>query len=54
MTLDIPNAFIQASLPESNKWIIMKLNGKQVEIITEEFPKVYKRYVHTENNIKTL
>ena len=41
MTLDILKAFVQIPLPESNKRIIMKLNGYLAEIITEQFPHVY-------------
>ena len=54
MTLDIPNAFVQTSLPESNERIIMKFNGRLVGIMMEEFPHVYKQYVQMENKKKTL
>ena len=40
ITLYIPNAFVQTPLLESNEQIIMKMNGKLVEITTEQFPKV--------------
>ena len=54
MTLDIPNAFVQTSLPESNEQIIMKFNGRLLDIMMQGFPHVYKQYVQMENKTKTL
>ena len=50
MTLNISNAFVKTPLPESNKRITMKINGKLVEIIMEQFLNKYAKYVHDEGN----
>ena len=54
MTLDIPNAFVQTPLPDNNERIIMKIKGKLAEILTEQFPTIYSKYIQIENNTSTL
>ena len=47
MTLDIPNAFVQTSIPqgEGDEKIIMKIRGVLVDILLEMSPETYKDYV---------
>ena len=56
MTLDIPNAFVQTSIPqgEEDEKIIMKIRGILVDILVEMSPETYKEYVVYENNKKVL
>ena len=54
VTLDIPNAFVQTDLPENNERIIMRINGKLVDLIVELFPTEYERYVYHKNKTKVI
>ena len=45
MTLDVPNAFVQMMIPESQDKIIMKICGDLVDILLEICPGVYDDYV---------
>ena len=57
MTNDVPNAFIQALIPEeerSRERIIMKITGVLVDLLVEAAPETYRIYVILENGIKTL
>ena len=54
ITLDIPNAFVQTPLPDNDEGIIMQIKGKLAEILTEQFPMIYSKYIQIENNSSTL
>ncbi len=56
MTADIPNAFIQAHLPQGNgeERVIMKITGVLVDLMVEMEPEVYGPYVVYENGRKVL
>ena len=56
MTLDIPNAFVQTSIPQGDQdeKIIMKIRGILVDILVEISPETYKEYVVYERNKKVL
>ena len=54
ITLDIPNAFIQTNLPQSDKKIIMRINGKLVDLIVELFPNDYRQYIYQKNQTKII
>jgi hypothetical protein len=56
MTLDIPNAFVQTSIPqgEGDEKIIMKIRGVLVDILLEMSPETYKDYVVYEGKNKVL
>jgi len=57
MTLDIPNAFLQTSLPKdetTDERIIMKLRGILVDILEEIAPEVYSKFVTYQNEKKVL
>ena len=57
MSVDIPNAYIQASIPERKNGedrIVMKLTGILVEWMLEIEPETYKGYVVMEKGVKTL
>ena len=45
MTTDIPNAFIQASMPEKDEKVIMKITGKLVDILVNMHPEEYEEYI---------
>ena len=49
MTNDIPNAFVQAPMPEENKKkgdrVIMKVTGRLVQLIVELDPELYTKFV---------
>ena len=52
MVMDIPNAFIQASIPErkeGEEQVIMKITGVLVEMMTELAPETYSKHVVYEN-----
>ena len=53
-TLDIPNAFVQRSIPESNEKTIMRISGHLVELITELLPQHYEKYIIREGNTKII
>ena len=45
MSLDIPNAFVQTSIPPGDEKVIMKIRGVLVDILYELAPEVYQAYV---------
>ena len=53
MSNDIPNAFVQAPVPEEykevGKRVMMKITGSLVQLIVELDPDLYKKYVVYEN-----
>ena len=57
MSFDVPNAFIQTLMPETNagdERIIMKITGVLVDILVQLSPETYGPYVVFENNRKVL
>ena len=57
MTADIPNAFIQAQMPnldDPNELVYMKITGVLVDLLVEMAPEVYKPYVTMEGGKKVL
>ena len=56
MSLDIPNAFIQAHVPKSKngEQIVMKIRGILVDWLIELDPTSYSQYVVYENGKKVL
>jgi hypothetical protein len=57
MTCDIPNAFIQALMPEvkdGNERVMMKITGVLVNMLVELNPELYGPYVVYEKNRKVL
>ena len=55
MSLDIPNAFIQARLKKEGKErVVMKITGVLVDILVKLAPEVYAAYVVYENGKKVL
>ena len=57
MTADIPNAFIQAPMPETKPGedrVIMKLTGALVDMMVEINPGVYGDYAVFEKGQKVL
>ena len=56
MTLDIPNAFIQADMPEQEKGkrVIMKLRGRLVDWLIQLDPLSYESKVVYEKGIKVI
>jgi hypothetical protein len=57
MTADIPNAFIQASMPETEdgeERVMMKITGVLVDLSIEIDPGRYGSYIVFENGTKTL
>ena len=54
MTTDIPNAFIQAPMPERDEMVIMKITGKLVDILVNMHPEEYEEYVVYEKGKKVL
>jgi hypothetical protein len=54
MTLDIPNAFVQTSIPQKGDKIIMKIRGQLADILLEICPGVYDKYVLKEGKQKVL
>ena len=47
MSLDVPNAYIQADLPEVKKGerVVMKIRGKLVDWLVQLEPDMYSRFV---------
>ena len=57
MTADIPNAFIQAMMPElgpGKERVIMKITGVLVDLLVEIAPEIYSPFVVFENGKKVL
>ena len=57
MTSDVPNAFIQAYVPETKKGedrIIMKIKGKLVDMLLMLAPEIYGNFVVYENGRKVI
>ena len=57
MTVDIPNAYIQADVPvakEGQDRIMMKIAGLLVKWLVEIKPKTYAKYVVMQKGVKTL
>ena len=57
MTTDLPNAFIQAKMPDtdsSNERVIMKITGVLVEMLTQLAPEIYGPVVVFEKNCKVI
>jgi hypothetical protein len=57
MSADIPNAFIQAHMPETKEGeerVIMKITGMLVDVLVEIDPGKYGRFVVFERGSKTL
>ena len=56
MTLDVPNAFVQTTVPqgEGDERIIMKIKGQLVDILLELHPETYADYVVYEGKSKVL
>ena len=54
ITLDIPNAFVQTSIPQGEEKVIMKIRGVLVDILCDLAPEVYQAYVVRERKNKLL
>ena len=57
MSADVPNAFIQALLPQPENGedrVIMKITGVLVDLLVKLNPKLYGKYVVYENGRKVL
>ena len=57
MSADIPNAFIQTSMPpveEGQERVIMKITGVLVDLLVEMAPDIYAKHVVYENGRKVL
>src|SRR5210317_2447346 len=56
MSNDVPNAFIQAEIPQEDgdMKIIMKITGVLVDLLLELAPEVYRAYIVYEGNNKVL
>jgi hypothetical protein len=57
MTCNIPNAFIQALMPEvkdGNERVMMKITGVLVNMLVKLNPELYGPYVVYEKNRKVL
>ena len=57
MSADVPNAFIQTSMPpleEGAECVIMKITGVLVDLLVQIAPEVYADYVVFENGRKVL
>ena len=57
MTCDIPNAFIQAHMPEDDEnveQVTMKITGVLVDILIQLNPALYKDYVVIEKGKKVI
>ena len=57
LTLDVPNAFIQAQMPEvkpGDERVIMKIKGVIVDMLVNLDPKTYQGFVVYENGVKVL
>ena len=57
MSADIPNEFIQATVPKDkdpHERIIMKITGRLVDLLVQIAPETYAKYVVYENGRKVL
>ena len=54
VTLDIPNAFVQTPIPESEEKVIMRMTGLLVDHLVNLFPTEYKKYITIQNQTKIL
>ena len=58
MSLDIPNAFIQAKLKKNKKngkqRVVMNITGVLVDILVKLAPEIYAAYVVYENGKRVL
>ena len=56
MSLDVPNAYIQADLPEVKKGerVVMKIRGKLVDWLVQLEPNMYSRFVVYERGLPVL
>jgi hypothetical protein len=57
MTADIPNAFIQAHMPnidDANERVFMKITGILVNLLIEMAPEIYSPFVVIENGKKVI
>ena len=57
MTADIPNAFIQAELPNlgpDDERVIMKITGVLVELLVNMSPEVYGPYINGQTQESNL
>ena len=52
MTTYIPNAFIQALMPEREEMVVMKITWKLVDILINMHPEMYEGFVVFENGKK--
>ena len=46
MTLDVPNTFVQAPIPDDNEKVIMKIRGRLVDILVEIDHDKYSPFVY--------
>ena len=57
MCADIPNAFIQAEMPDisdGKEWVTMKITGVLVDMLVQLSPKIYGPYVVFEKQRKVI
>eukprot|EP00980_Cylindrotheca_fusiformis_P025415 scaffold13661_cov108-Cylindrotheca_fusiformis.AAC.1 len=56
MVTDVPNAFIQADLPEREygQRVFMKITGVMVPMLTQLAPDVYESFVVRENGREVI
>ena len=56
MTIDVPNAFVQAEKPraEDKDKAIMKITGRLVEILVNLHPDIHRTYVVEEKEKRVL
>ena len=54
ITLDIPNAFVQTPVPESDEKVIMRITDLLVDHLENLFPSTYKQCVTIENQTKII
>ena len=56
MCLDVPNAFIQAEIPneKGSEKVIMRIEGKMVDVLLQIAPEIYSGYVVYENGKRVL
>ena len=54
ITLDIPNAFVQTPMPQSEQRVIMRINEILVKYLEELFSETYSKYITYQNNTKIL
>jgi len=52
MSVNVPKALIQTSMPDDNKKVIMKITGVLVHLMVEQAPEVYGPHVMYENGKK--